>query len=207
MAATRAQQAESTRRKILDAAVRLFLDKNYDEVSVQDLAQAAGVSYGSVAHHFGNKRGIHREAVRQIARQLEQTPPAPGPPGTRIRMLLQGHLASARENPPAYLGLLLGTDADSRALVESGKQLAVQSTAEILDLDPDHRVTDLVLGSWVNAVSQASATWLRDGGQIADEDMTQWLVATLAEMLGSAVALDSSFDPGPALEALDEPGT
>ena len=127
MSTSRAERAASTRGKLLDAAVQLFVDKPYDEVSVHDLANAAGVAYGLVAHHFGNKRGIHLEAMRQIARQLTQAPPPPGPPAMRIRHLIRDHLAAIEQNPTAYLGLMLSADPDSRAIIESGKQLAVQS--------------------------------------------------------------------------------
>ena len=49
MTSTRAERAASTRHKLLDAAVEQFLDKPYDEVSVHDLAHAAGVAYGLVS--------------------------------------------------------------------------------------------------------------------------------------------------------------
>lgn len=203
MGTTRAERADSTRRTILDAAVRLFLDKPYDEVSVHELATAAGVSYGLVAHHFGNKRGIHREAMRQIAHQLEQSPPPPGPPGARVRQLLAGHLTSARDNPPAYLGLMLATDAETSALVNAGKQLAVHSVADILDMDPDRPVTRLVLWSWVNAASQATVAWLQDGATIPVVDLTEWLAGSLAAMLRGAEQLDLGLNSDPAVQALD----
>ncbi|MEZ5115130.1 MAG: TetR/AcrR family transcriptional regulator [Candidatus Nanopelagicales bacterium] len=204
MGSTRAERADVTRRKILDAAVQLFLDQHYDDVSVHDLATAAGVSYGLVAHHFGNKRGIHREAIRQIAAQLEQRPPPPGPPGERLRTLVAGHLASARDNPPAYLGLMLATDADTRALVDAGTTLAAHSVAEILDLDLDRPVVRLVLRAWVDATSEATVAWLQDGSRLPVDDLAEWLLAALAAMLRGAVRLDADLEPGLALEALED---
>lgn len=203
MATTRAERAESTRRTILDAAIELFLAKPYDEVSVHELASAAGVSYGLVAHHFGNKRGIHREAMRQIARQLEQGPPPPGPAGERIRRLLGDHLTAARNNPPAYLGLMLAPDAETSAVVESGKQIAVHAVADILGLDADRPATRLVLWSWVNAASEATVAWLQDGAEIPIVDLTEWLASSLAAMLRGAAHLDAGLESHPAVVALD----
>lgn len=203
MGTTRAERAASTRHKLLDAAVELFLDKPYDEVSVHDLANAAGVAYGLVAHHFGNKRGIHLEAMRQIARRLEQGPPPPGPAGTRIRHLTHDHFVSIQRNPPAYLGLMLGADPDSRAIVDASRQLAIQAISEILDLDPERPALRLALRSWFAAVNEAAVVWLQDGCLFPADDLIESLLATLAELLRQAARLDPAFDPASALSALD----
>jgi AcrR family transcriptional regulator len=203
MSTSRAERAATTRRKLLDAAVQLFLNKPYDEVSVHDLADGAGVAYGLVAHHFGNKRGIHLEAMRQVARRLAQGPPPPGPAGTRIRHLIRDHFASLQHNPAAYLGLVLGTDPDSRAIVDSAKQLAIQAVSEILDLDPQRAAVRLVLRSWLGAVSEAAVAWVQDGYPFPVDDLVELLTATLGELLRQTARLDSALDQAPALSALE----
>lgn len=201
MTTSRAERAASTRGKLLDAAVQLFVDKPYDEVSVHDLANAAGVAYGLVAHHFGNKRGIHVEAMRQIARTLTQAPPPPGPPGMRIRHLIRDHLKAIQQNPSAYLGLMLSADPDSHAIIDSGKHFAVQSTSEILGLDPERPALRLVLRSWLVAVSEVAVVWIQDGFLFSADDMVELLAANLADLLRQAARLDSALDPVPALSA------
>jgi AcrR family transcriptional regulator len=203
MAPTRAERAASTRRKLLDAAVQQFLDKPYDEVSVHDLANAAGVAYGLVAHHFGNKRGIHLEAVREIARILEQGPPPPGPAATRIRQLAEDHFATIERIPDVYLGLMLGVDPDSRAIVDTARQLAVGVAGQILDLDPERPVVRLALRAWLGAIHEAAMAWLQDGRPIPADDLVEVLVATLAELLRQAALLDHTLAPAVSLSALD----
>ncbi|HEY2173105.1 MAG TPA: TetR/AcrR family transcriptional regulator [Mycobacteriales bacterium] len=206
MSTSRAARAASTRGKLLDAAVQLFADKPYDEVSVHDLANAAGVAYGLIAHHFGNKRGIHLEAMRQIARKLTQAPPPPGPPGMRIRHLIRDHLAAIEQNPTAYLGLMLSADPDSHAIIDSAKQFAVQSTSEILGLDPERPALRLVLRSWFVTVNEVAVVWIQDGFLFPAEDMVELLTACLAELLRQAARLDSALDPAAGVigpEAVD----
>ena len=41
------------REQILDAANALFAERAYDEVSIEDIAGAAGVTRGLVHHYFG----------------------------------------------------------------------------------------------------------------------------------------------------------
>lgn len=205
MASTRAERAAATRHKLLDAAIEQFLDKPYDEVSVHDLAEAAGVAYGLVAHHFGNKRGIHQEAMREIARRLEQGPPPPGPARCRIRHLTRGHVESIQRNPAAYLGLVLGADPDSRAIIDSSRRLALRLIAEILDVDPERPAVRLVLRSWLGTVLETAASWLQDGCPFPADDVIELLMASLAGLLRQAARLDPAFDPSPVLAALDRP--
>jgi AcrR family transcriptional regulator len=202
MSTSRAERAATTRGKLLDAAVQLFLDKAYDEVSVHDLADAAGVAYGLVAHHFGNKRGIHVEAMRQIARQLAQDSPPPGPAGTRIRHFIGGYFASIRQNPAAYLGLMLSADPDSRAIIDSGAQLAIQAVGEILGLEPERPAVRLVLRAWLVAVNETAVGWVQDGYPFPADDMVELLTGTLAELLRQIGRLDDALDLAPALAAL-----
>jgi YD repeat-containing protein len=46
------------RTRILDAAARLFGERGYQAVRTGEIAQAAGVSEGTVFHHFGSKHAL-----------------------------------------------------------------------------------------------------------------------------------------------------
>ncbi|MFC8043303.1 TetR/AcrR family transcriptional regulator [Nocardia sp. NPDC057353] len=56
---SRAKAREQTREAILDAAIELFVDAWYDEVTIADVAAAAGVSPQTVVNHFGSKIGLY----------------------------------------------------------------------------------------------------------------------------------------------------
>jgi TetR/AcrR family transcriptional repressor of mexJK operon len=55
---------------ILDAAMRLFPARGYDGVSVDAIAQAAGVSKLTVYSHFADKEALFRAAVIECCAQL-----------------------------------------------------------------------------------------------------------------------------------------
>ncbi len=57
------------RREILRAAVELFTEKGYEGTSVDDIAQAAGVSKQTVYSHFGNKETLFALAVETKCKQ------------------------------------------------------------------------------------------------------------------------------------------
>lgn len=54
----RSLQAARTRRAIYDCALRLFYEKGFDNVTVDEVAEAAGVSIGAFYHYFKGKYEI-----------------------------------------------------------------------------------------------------------------------------------------------------
>jgi TetR/AcrR family acrAB operon transcriptional repressor len=64
------EMSAESRRRLRDAAVRLFAERGYRETSLQDVGQAAGISRGSVSWHFGSKAGLLEDIVSQT---IEQT--------------------------------------------------------------------------------------------------------------------------------------
>src|SRR5512134_2782015 len=61
----RADQAQQTRRKVLESAKRLFLAKGYAGTTVASVADAAGVSPETIYLSVGGKRGL-LEGVMEI---------------------------------------------------------------------------------------------------------------------------------------------
>lgn len=53
-----------TREQILKAAWDLFAKKGFEDVSVRDVTNAAGVNLASVSYHFGGKEGLIQETVK-----------------------------------------------------------------------------------------------------------------------------------------------
>lgn len=54
----RADQARATRRRVLDAALGLFVERGYAGTTIAAVAQEAGVSAETVYGAFGGKRGL-----------------------------------------------------------------------------------------------------------------------------------------------------
>jgi AcrR family transcriptional regulator len=56
-------KAQITRRLILEAAAALFREKGYAEVSLREIAQAAGMKTGSLYYHFESKESLVEEIL------------------------------------------------------------------------------------------------------------------------------------------------
>src|SRR6476660_10283819 len=70
---------DERRAQLLDLGVRLLADRSLDELSIDLLAEEAGISRGLLYHYFGNKVAFHEAVVRHAADDLiAQTAPPPG---------------------------------------------------------------------------------------------------------------------------------
>jgi AcrR family transcriptional regulator len=70
----RQEQAERTRRQILDAAAKLFVERGYDQASVAAIATEAGVSPETVYARFRNKRTLIGELMQRTVRGSDPRP-------------------------------------------------------------------------------------------------------------------------------------
>ncbi|MGW2749166.1 TetR/AcrR family transcriptional regulator [Streptomyces sp. NPDC001450] len=57
-ASRRDRKKAATRQAIADAALQLFLERGYDQVSIRDIADAADVSTATVFKHFSGKEAL-----------------------------------------------------------------------------------------------------------------------------------------------------
>ena len=112
---SKARRGDS-RDAIVVAAEDLFLKRGFDSVSMDELAEAAGLARRTLYNQFASKQEIFREMLDRVSRQLEQA----FPPGVETqgdveevlrviaRMILKLHAN------PGYLGFLRMVAADSR---------------------------------------------------------------------------------------------
>ena len=59
-----AEHKEATRRRILESARRLFNDKGFAQVSIDQVMDHAGLTRGGFYRHFRDKSQLYAEAVR-----------------------------------------------------------------------------------------------------------------------------------------------
>lgn len=67
----RAQPRSAVKRgRIIDAAMRSFADRGYDDTRVQDIADELGIAKASVFQYFGSKQGLFLATYKEAARSL-----------------------------------------------------------------------------------------------------------------------------------------
>lgn len=105
-----------SREAIVEAAVRLFLQRGFGSVSMDDLAEAAGLARRTLYNQFASKEEIFREMLKRVSGQLEDAfPPGIETQGDveEVLRLIARMILELHKNPE-YLGFLRMVIADSR---------------------------------------------------------------------------------------------
>jgi AcrR family transcriptional regulator len=128
---------ELRRPLVLDAALPLFAADGYDAVSMQAIADGAGVSKPVLYSCFGSKEQLFEELMRREERKLwhrvEDSVPAPGAPGDHEELLCHGLAALLRAvhaEPDAFRVIYLQRHGENR--IERGRRHWEQRMAEII---------------------------------------------------------------------------
>ena len=74
----RAEAAAETGRRILEAVIELYRERFFDQVSLEDIAERAGVTVRTVIRRFGSKERLieaaAEEGTRRVMHQRDQAP-------------------------------------------------------------------------------------------------------------------------------------
>jgi TetR/AcrR family transcriptional regulator of autoinduction and epiphytic fitness len=111
----RARRAGS-REAIVEAAERLFLERGFGSVSMDELAEAAGLARRTLYNQFTSKEEIFREMLLKVSGQLENA----FPPGIETQgdvegvLLVVARVILELHKNPDYLGFLRMVIADAR---------------------------------------------------------------------------------------------
>ncbi len=62
-------QSEESKRRILDAATRLFAEHGFEGVSTRRIASEAGLNIATVHHHLGSKRDVFLAVIERCFEQ------------------------------------------------------------------------------------------------------------------------------------------
>ena len=107
---TKKEQAAATRAQLVAMARRLFAQRGYSDVSVDEIARAAKVTKGALYHHFSDKQRLFREVAEQIAREtyvrLAEAASIPGDALERMRAACDAYLDACVETDDGQIVVL-----------------------------------------------------------------------------------------------------
>lgn len=89
MSSIREKKKRTKRRCILEAAIRLFSKKGYEQTSIEELAREAGIGKGTVYSYFQTKRDIVRAFCEDELDYIREELAANTNPDTPLREQLQ----------------------------------------------------------------------------------------------------------------------
>lgn len=175
MTATRSRLDPVQRQQhIIDAARRLYAVRPYNEVSMVELAEEAGVARGLINHYFGSKRELFLAAMRASVHMPERDLPELDGLDlyTRVRLTIDWILEAAQTYGQGWVSVsgavnLHGAD-DLQVVVDEADDRAARLVLDALGLpdDTDLRVRLRPVAALVKSVCRE---WLVRGTYTRDD--------------------------------------
>ncbi|MFE9019652.1 TetR/AcrR family transcriptional regulator [Streptomyces sp. NPDC007808] len=196
--AYRRLSVEERRSQLLNAALTLFAHRAPEDVSLDDVAEAAGVSRPLVYRYFpGGKQQLYEVALRSAAEELQHcfAEPREGPLLGRLTRALDRYLAFVDEHDTGFSALLQGGSvvetSRTTAIVDGVRRAAAEHIFDHLEItDPGLRLR-MTVRMWITAVEAASLIWLDEDKQPPVQELRDWLV----EQFTAALAVTATRDP------------
>jgi AcrR family transcriptional regulator len=173
---------------MLDAANDLFAERGYEEVSVEDIARAAGVARGLVHHYFGGRKEVYLALLERLdaVREDRLRLPVGRSARARVENSVSRWLDWTEANRMIYLGTIAPgedlADPEVRQVVAGlrGRAVALLATFHS-DIAQDAPRLRYALECWTGLNRAATRRWLR--GEATREATQEVLASTLEHVL------------------------
>jgi AcrR family transcriptional regulator len=190
---------DERKERLLDLGRELFNAHTYDEISIDDIAAAAGVSKGLLYHYFPSKRHFYVEAVRAAAKQMQvlTQPDEALPPIERLQVGVEAYLDYVETNAGAYANLMrsgVGADREVADIVEETRRAIVRRILRGLGVPRPKGILRVAVRGWVGFVEATSLDWIEHRDLSRDALRAMMILA-----LESALAAAGTIDPRAAL--------
>ena len=183
------ERASERRQQLLAAALEVFGERDFDEVSVDEIADAAGVSHGLIFQYFGTKKDLYIAIVEPLIEQFRARiqPDLSQPPAERLRQSTRAYAEVISEHPDGYRFLLTrgARIAEVREKLDAARLQAVGRIAPQMGLDPERPEVRVGILAWIGYQESAMLSWL-DAGQPDLETLVELIAGALG---GTARAL------------------
>src|SRR3954449_1965798 len=189
---------EERRQQLIGVALELFARRSPDDVSIDEIASAAGISRPLVYHYFPGKLSLYEAALKRAAQDLASRfeEPHEGSLGGRLLRVMRRFFDFVDEHGPGFSALMRGGPAvgssATNALIDSVRQAAYDQILSHLDVvDPPARL-ELVVRSWISLAESTALIWL-DGRRIPRAELEAQLVYDFAALAAVSAAHDEEM--------------
>ncbi len=189
---------EERRQQLIGVALELFSRRSPDEVSIDEIASAAGISRPLVYHYFPGKLSLYEAALTRASDDLANrfVEPRQGPLGARLLRVTHRFFDFVDEHGPGFSALMRGGPAvgssRTNALVDGVRQAAYVQILSHLDVGTAPARLELVIRSWISLAESTALLWL-DGRRIPREELEVQLVHDFAALAAVSAAQDEEM--------------
>jgi AcrR family transcriptional regulator len=187
---TRLTPAER-RSQLLDLGVRLLASRSLDELSIDLLAEEAGISRGLLYHYFGNKHDFHEAVVRRAADDLiaQTAPPVEGDPIERLLASVTAYVDYVVANYEGYLSLVKGAAGGNEAIRRIYEEARSALTDRIFREDAQGSIINdtpaarLLMRGWGAMVEDLVLSWKVEPAGVSREQLLAMMALSLPALV------------------------
>ncbi|MBO4254669.1 TetR/AcrR family transcriptional regulator [Streptomyces griseorubiginosus] len=189
---------EERRQQLIGVALELFSQRSPDDVSIDEIAAAAGISRPLVYHYFPGKLSLYEAALRRAADDLAGRfrEPHQGPLGARLLRAMHRFFDFVDEHGPGFSALMRGGPAvgssNTNALIDAVRQAAYDQILSHLGVEDPPARLELVVRSWISLAESTALIWL-DGRRIPRAELEAQLVHDFAALAAVSAAYDDEM--------------
>ena len=179
--------AEQRRAQLLDLGVSLLAHRSLDELTIDVLAEEAGISRGLLYHYFGDKQAFREAVVRRAVEDLvaQTAPPTTGDPLARLLASLTAYVDYVEANREGYRSIVRAAASGNEELRGLYEQARAALTDRIFtedaqgDLIGDTPATRLMVRGWAALTEELVLAWLDDPHAMTRDELVHALTASL----------------------------
>ncbi|HEY1524303.1 MAG TPA: TetR/AcrR family transcriptional regulator [Solirubrobacteraceae bacterium] len=191
-------QVDERRRQLIDAGAALFARHAYEEISMREVAEAAGVSKPLLYHYFPSKIELFKAAVAERAVELGQLiePTGEGTPLEQLTRGLDAYLAWIEANAQTWSKLMqsAATLPEARELVEGFRQRTMELVlTELAGRRKVRPALRTAVRGWLGYMDAAILDWAQ-AKDLSREKLRELLIAAFAGALFAAQQVDPKIE-------------
>ncbi|MEU4174248.1 TetR/AcrR family transcriptional regulator [Streptomyces sp. NPDC026589] len=189
---------DERRQQLIGVALDLFSRRSPEDVSIDEIAAAAGISRPLVYHYFPGKQSLYEAALRRAADELAARflEPPEGPLGARLLRVMGRFFDFVDEHGPGFSALMRGGPAvgssTANAMIDGVRQAAYEQIITHLGVTEPPARLELVVRSWVSLAESTALIWL-DGRRIPRAELETQLVHDFAALAAVSAAYDQEM--------------
>jgi len=175
-------EIDARRAQLLALGRELFTTRRYDDLSIGEIARAAGISKGLLYHYFPSKRIFYIESLREAAEQLlrHTRPPRNLAPIERLRVGIDAYLAYVDRHKTMFSALIwrgILPDLEVTRIVESTRLRFFDRLFSEIAESPIGRNA---LRGWIGFIEASVLDWI-ERDDVTQRELSDLFVAVFRE--------------------------
>jgi AcrR family transcriptional regulator len=175
-----------TQRELTETLMHLILEKGYDQVSVKDITERAGIDRTTFYLHFKDKQELFSKSQQHLIDDLVRQIPPNAPRFAGVAATFE-HMAKHVNQYRVFLQFESTPERPSLLqdyILQTTKPLVEQQLKDHVGADVD---VDLIISFMTGAIRSTARWWLQAGMPYSPAEMTERVVRLASRGLSSLI--------------------